>query len=286
MDFESLLQRPGPVIVPGAFDALSARVAARAGAKAIYMTGFGVAGTAYGVPDIGLVGAAEMVERTRVLAAAAAPVPLIADGDNGHGGPLNTARLTAAYEKAGAASIQLEDQVSPKRCGHMDGKEVVPLGDAAQRIRAAAGARSSTAFKIMARTDARATHDMDEALRRGEAFLKAGADILFIEAPRDEKELAVVARTFAGVPLVVNLVEDGKTPMLSPKELGELGYKIVLYPISALLAVARRLEGVYAALLHARTTGERVSFSEYNEIVGLPEYLVLATALKDDTCPD
>ncbi len=138
----------------------------------------------------------------------------------------------------------------------------------------------------MARTDARATHDLDEAFRRGEAYLRAGADILFIEAPRDERELALVARTFQGVPLVVNLVEDGKTPMLSPKELGALGYKIVLYPISALLAVARRLEGVYAALLHARTTGERVSFTEYNEIVGLPEYLVLATALKDDTCQD
>src|SRR6185312_7996691 len=162
MDLDSLLERPGLVIVPGAFDALSARVAARAGAKAIYMTGFGVAGTAYGVPDIGLVSAAEMVERARALAAAAAPVPLIADGDNGHGGPLNVARLTAAYEKAGAQCIQLEDQVSPKRCGHMDGKEIVPLSDAAARIRAAASARSRTAFKIMARTDERATHDLDE----------------------------------------------------------------------------------------------------------------------------
>jgi len=286
MDLEALLAQPHAVIVPGAFDALSARLAAQAGAKAVYMTGFGVAGAAFGVPDIGLVGAAEMVERVGVLSQAASPVPLIADGDNGHGGPLNAARLTAAYEQAGAQCIQLEDQVSPKRCGHMDGKEVVTLTEAASKIRAAAGARSSTRFKIMARTDARATHGLDEALRRGESFLNAGADILFIEAPQSVEELGIIARAFAGVPLVANLVEDGKTPMLSPKELGELGYKIVLYPVSALLAVARRLEGIYAALLHARATGERMSFDRYNEIVGLPEFLALANTLKDDRCRD
>lgn len=286
MDLETLLDQPHAVIVPGAFDALSARLAAQAGAKAVYMTGFGVAGAAFGVPDIGLVSATEMVERVRVLAQAAAPVPLIADGDNGHGGPLNAARLTAAYEQAGAQCIQLEDQVSPKRCGHMEGKEVVPLTEAASKIRAAAAARSSPRFKIMARTDARATHGLDEALRRGESFLKAGADILFIEAPQSVEELDVIARNFKGVPLVANLVEDGKTPMLSPKELDQLGYRIVLYPVSALLAVARRLEGIYAALLHARATGERMSFDRYNEIVGLPEFLVLANTLKDDPCPD
>jgi 2-methylisocitrate lyase-like PEP mutase family enzyme len=279
---EQILEGGKCVVVPGAFDALSARLAARAGARAVYMTGFGVAGAAFGVPDIGLVTATEMVERVRVLARAAAPVPLIADGDNGHGGPLNTARLAAAYEQAGAACIQLEDQVSPKRCGHMEGKEVVALSEAASKIRAAAEARSEPAFKIMARTDARATHGLDEALRRGEAFLRAGADILFIEAPRDEDELAAVARTFPGVPLVANLVEDGKTPMLSPKVLEQMGYLIALYPISALLGAARRLEGIYAALLDARATGERMSFERYNEIVGLPEYLALANTLKDD----
>lgn len=274
------------VVVPGAFDALSARLAARAGARAVYMTGFGVAGAAFGLPDIGLVSAAEMVERVRVLSQAASPVPLIADGDNGHGGPLNAARLTAAYEQAGAACIQLEDQVSPKRCGHMEGKEVVPLNEAAAKIRAAAEARNSTSFKIMARTDARATHGLDEALRRGEAFLRAGADILFIEAACSEDELATVARTFAGTPLVANLVEDGKTPMLTPKALEQMGYRIALYPISALLGAALRLEGIYGALLHARATGERMSFERYNEIVGLPEFLTLANRLKDEQCPD
>jgi 2-methylisocitrate lyase-like PEP mutase family enzyme len=246
------------------------------------MTGFGVAGASFGVPDIGLVNAEQMVERVRSIASAIAPVPLIADGDNGHGGPLNVARLARAYEQAGASCIQLEDQVSPKRCGHMEGKEVIALADATAKIKAAAEARSSSAFKIMARTDARATHDLDEALRRGEAFLKAGADILFIEAPKSEDELAKVASTFKGRPLVANLVEDGKTPMLSPKALEQMGYKIALYPISALLHTAAALEATYAKLLSATApTHARVTFSQYNEIVGLPEFL--ATAKRFDT---
>jgi 2-methylisocitrate lyase-like PEP mutase family enzyme len=280
-----VLKDTGSVIVPGVFDALSARLAAQAGARLVYMSGFGVAGASFGVPDIGLVSAAEMVERVQKLAAACAPVPLIADGDNGHGGPLNAAQLTRAYEIAGAACIQLEDQVLPKRCGHMEGKEVISRADAAAKIRAAAEARRDPAFKIMARTDARATHDLDEALRRGEAFLKAGADILFIEAPRDEKELATVARNFHGVPLVANLVEDGKTPMLAPKDLEALGYKIILYPISALLAVTRRLQNVYAGLLSGDRDAiddARARFGEYNGIVGLPEYLAMAKTYSEN----
>jgi 2-methylisocitrate lyase-like PEP mutase family enzyme len=274
---DTLLKEPGILVVPGAHDPLSARIAARAGAKTVYMTGFGVAGAGFGVPDIGLVSAEQMIEQVRNIAGSIAPLPLIADGDNGHGGPLNVMRLTRAYEEAGAQCIQLEDQVSPKRCGHMDGKEVIPLAEAAAKIRAASEARSSKSFKIMARTDARATHDLGEALRRGEAFLKAGADILFIEAPRTEDELAKVAVTFKGTPLLANLVEDGKTPMLSPKALEEMGYKIALYPISALLAASAALEQVYAKLLGGDAQPrERVTFSQYNEIVGLPDFLATA----------
>ena len=283
---ETLLARPGIIVAPGAYDALSAKLAAKAGAQAVYMTGFGVAGASFGLPDIGLVSAAEMTERVRALAAAAAPVPLIADGDNGHGGPLNAARLARAYEAAGAHCIQIEDQVSPKRCGHMEGKEVVTIEEAAAKIRAAAEARASKAFKIMARTDARATHDLDEALRRGEAFLKAGADILFIEAPRDEMELRKVADAFKGVPLVANIVEDGKTPYLGARMLEELGFKIALFPVSALLAVTARLEGVYATLLKGEglpNGEERVSFQRYNELIGLPEMLADAAALAKKT---
>lgn len=279
---DSILSSSSAVIVPGVYDALSARIARRAGAKALYLTGFGVAGASFGVPDVGLVSATEMSERVGTIAEACRGAPLIADGDNGHGGPLNAAKLTRAYERAGAAAIQIEDQVIPKRCGHMEDKEIVSRVEAAQKIRAAADARDSKAFKIVARTDARATHGLDEALARAELFLKAGADILFVEAPRTEGELRRVAETFAGVPLIANLVEDGKTPLLTPAELGALGYKIALYPISALLAVAARLEQVYGLLLEGARDGldsGRASFGHYNEIMNLPELLAVTRAL-------
>lgn len=280
-----MLAEPGLIIAPGAYDALSAKLAAQAGASAVYMTGFGLAGSHLGLPDIGLMSASEMTDCVRTMSAAAGKTPLIADGDNGHGGPLNAARLARAYEQAGAQCIQIEDQVSPKRCGHMEGKEVVSITEAAQKISAAADARASKDFKIMARTDARATHDLDEALRRGEAFLKAGADILFIEAPRDMKELEKVCATFKGVPLLANMVEDGKTPILDAKVLEELGFKIAIYPVSALLAVTKRLQEVYATLLKGRglPAGDpRVTFQSYNELVGLPEMLASAAKLASE----
>ena len=279
---DDILGSGSATIVPGVYDALSARVAAKSGAKLLYMTGFGVAGAGFGVPDIGLVSAAEMIERVGVIAAAAAPVPLIADGDNGHGGPLNVAKLTREYERAGAAAIQIEDQVFPKRCGHMEDKEVVSRTEAAQKIRAASDARTRTSFKIIARTDARATHGLDEALARGEMFLKAGADILFIEAPRSVDELRRIAQTFVGSPLVANIVEDGKTPIMTPEEFAALGFKLLLYPISALLAVTRRLENIYEHLLKGERQAldqERSSFDHYNEIMNLPELLAVTKSL-------
>lgn len=265
----------GVLIAPGAYDALTARIAARAGAEAVYMTGFGVAGSLLGVPDIGIVSATEMIDRVRAFAPAAAPAYLIADGDNGHGGTANVERMVRAYEQAGAAAIQLEDQVLPKRCGHMDGKEVVPLEEGAAKIRAAVGARASRDFLIIARTDARAIHGQDEALRRADAYLEAGADILFVEAPQSEQELRFVADRFKGVPLVANMVEDGKTPIMSAADLGRMGYRLVLFPVSALLAAARTAERTYAALLKGKPDPaiERVTFSAYNEIVGLGSYL-------------
>jgi 2-methylisocitrate lyase-like PEP mutase family enzyme len=266
----------GPLVAPGAYDALTARIAAQVGAEAVYMTGFGVAGSYLGVPDIGIVSATEMIDRVRALAAAASPVPLIADGDNGHGGTSNVERLVRAYEQAGAAGIQLEDQVLPKRCGHMEGKEVVTLEEGAMKIRAAAAARDDKDFHIIARTDARSVQGLDEALRRADAYLKAGADILFVEAPQSETELRAVADRFKGVPLVANMVEDGKTPMLSVADLGALGFRLILFPISSLLAAARTAQRVYAGILaqgKPDTSVERVSFAAYNEIVGLSAYL-------------
>ncbi len=268
----------GPLIAPGAYDALTARIAVQAGAKAVYMTGFGVAGSLLGVPDIGIVSATEMADRVRALAAAAAPVLLIADGDNGHGGIANVERLVRSYEQAGAAAIQLEDQVLPKRCGHMDGKEVVPVEEGAAKLKAAVHARDSRDFLIIARTDARSVTGLDDALRRAEAYHEAGADLLFVEAPQSETELLAIAERFQGIPLVANMVEDGKTPMLSAAELGALGFRLILFPISSLLATARTAQRVYANLLALGEPDpaiERVTFAAYNEIVGLNTHLKL-----------
>ncbi len=273
----------GLVVAPGAYDALSARLAAAAGATAVYMTGFGVAGSLLGAPDIGLVTGAELADRVRAIAAASAPVPLIADGDDGHGGVLNVERLVRAYEAAGAACIQLEDQAFPKRCGHMEGKVLIPRAEAAAKIAAAAGARRSKDFLIMARTDAIAVDGFDDALRRAEAFLEAGADLLFVEAPRSPQELRTIAETFRGARLVANLVEDGKTPWLTPAELDALGFRLVLYPISALLRVTALLQQTYAGIIASGAPGaeQRLSFAAYNDAVGLGDYLARARSLSE-----
>jgi len=267
-----LLAGPEILVAPGVFDGLSARMAARAGAKALYMTGFGIAGSLLGMPDIGLVTATEMADRVRALADVAGDLPLIADGDNGHGGPLNAARLTRLYEAGGAGCIQLEDQVLPKRCGHMAGKAVVPVAEAVARLRAAVSARRDPAFCIMARTDAIATDGLDEALRRADAYLAAGADLLFVEAPETPDQMAAIAARFPGVPLVANMVEDGKTPWLRPRDLEGIGFKLVIQPVSALLVAAAALEDCYGVLLAEGKLPDafrRFSFGAYNAAVGL-----------------
>lgn len=273
------------IVAPGAYDALSARIAAQSGAQAVYMTGFGVAGSLLGVPDVGLVGATEMADRVRALVSACGQVPLIADGDNGHGGPLNVERMVQLYESAGAAAIQIEDQVLPKRCGHMEGKEVIPLAEAIAKIRAAVAARASKDFAIIARTDARAVHGMDEALRRGEAFVKAGADLLFVEAPQSEAELRRVVDVFAGVKLVANMVEDGKTPYLSGHALEKLGFALAIFPVSALLAVSERLQSVYREIVRGgrlSAKAQRLTFDQYNEMMDLPAMLGRAESFLDE----
>ena len=203
-------------------------------------------------------------------------VPVIADGDNGYGGVSSVANLVNAYEEAGAQCIQIEDQVSPKRCGHMDNKEVVELEDAVSKIAASVQSRKSKDFLIMARTDSRATHGLNEALRRGEAFLKVGADILFIEAPASIEEMETIKKEFPETVLVANMVEEGKSPVLKVSELSEMGYQIVLRPISGLLAVAKTLKKSYSALLYddqdAMRAISRLTFQEYNELVKLADY--------------
>lgn len=261
-----------PLLAPGVFDGLTARVAAAAGFDALYLSGFCVAGTRLGQPDIGLVTATEMAETAARIVDAAGGLPLIADADNGYGGAMNVARTVRDYERAGVAGIQLEDQVHPKKCGHMENKSIVPLAEAALRIRVARDTSSGVA--IVARTDAIATDGLDEALRRADAFLAAGADVLFLEAPTSTAELETIARRFAGVPLVANLVEDGKTPLPAIDTLGELGFALVLRPVSALLRVTATLRAVYQELGQGGEPDPdavRVRFDEFNRLVGLDD---------------
>jgi len=272
---KSLLQTEKTILVPGVFDALSALIAKQAGFKALYMTGFGVAGSLLAKPDIGLVTASEMVTRASQIVDAIGDTPLIADGDNGYGGVHNVSRLVNAYEKIGVQCIQLEDQVIPKRCGHMNNKEIVNLEEATAKIRAAIQSRDSDNFLIAARTDSRATHDLDEALRRGDAFLNAGADILFIEAPQSIDEMRIIKNEFPDANLIANIVEGGKTPELDFEEVAQIGFKIVLRPVSALLAISSTLQDCYSTLLRSNSNQEKptkISFDEYNKLIGLDNF--------------
>ncbi len=287
ISLKSMLSEDRLLVAPGVFDGLSARLAANAGFDLLYMSRFSVAGATHGKPDIGLLTAGEMAAAATRVVESAGGIPVIADGDNGYGGPLNVARTVWEYEKAGVSCIQLEDQVHPKRCGHMENKQVVSRTEAVEKIRVAVDSRSDAAFLVMARTDARATDSLKEALVRAEQFLHAGADILFVEAPRSEKEMIAIATAFAGTPLVINLVEDGKTPWPSQAELKDMGYSIALYPVTALLHVARNLADTYAAVASARKPDSaRETFNGFNELVGLNEANAYIDAIRAEGQPD
>ena len=272
---KDLLKTKKTILIPGVYDALSALIAKQVGFNTLYMSGFAVAGSLLAKPDIGLVTASEMIERAGQIVSSAGDSAVIADGDNGYGGEHNVARLVSAYEQAGVQAIQLEDQVSPKRCGHMENKQVVELDEAVAKISMAIKTRASDHFLVVARTDSRATHDLKEALRRGEAFLKAGADILFIEAPQSIEEMTTIKNEFPDVVLVANMVEGGKTPELGVNDLADLGFQIVLRPVTALLSVSKALQQCYSALAEtgkARQANELITFDAYNELTGLSDY--------------
>ena len=264
------LKEPGLISAPGVFDMISARIADSMSFDALYMTGFGTVASHLGLPDAGLASYTEMVGRVRQIAEGTA-TPLIADGDTGYGGLLNVDFTVRGYEAAGAAAIQIEDQEFPKKCGHTPGRRVVPLEDAVRRIKVAAQARSSKDFLIVARTDARTAHGLDEALRRGEAFVKAGADILFIESPESEAEMETIGRSF-DVPLLANMVEGGRTPVLSRAELERLGFKLAIFPVAGLLAMAAALQSVYGEIRAAGSTkswaGELYPFGDFTRLMG------------------
>ena len=264
------LKQPGLVVAPGVFDGITARIADSMGFDALYMTGYGSVASALGLPDAGLATYSDMVGRVRMISSVTS-TPLIADGDTGYGGLLNVDHTVRGYEAAGASCIQIEDQEFPKKCGHTPGRKVIPLADAARKIKVAAEARSSKDFLILARTDARTTLGLDEALRRGEAFAKAGADIVFIESPESVEEMRKIAATFHQ-PLLANMVEGGRTPVLSKAELEEIGFKIAIFPACGFLAVGAALRKVYGHLLERGSTsdfkGELHDFNAFNKLMG------------------
>ncbi|MEY2736140.1 MAG: 2,3-dimethylmalate lyase, partial [Pseudomonadota bacterium] len=237
------LNQSGLLVAPGVFDMVSLRLADSFGFDALYMTGYGTVASHMGLPDAGLATYSDMVGRVTAMAGMAR-TPLIADADTGYGGLLNMRHTIRGYEAAGAAAIQLEDQEFPKKCGHTPGRRVIPMEDMVRKIRVAVESRTDPNFLIIARTDARTSLGLDEALRRAEAYAKAGADILFVESPESEEEMRRIGRSF-DVPLLANMVERGRTPVLSREELESIGYKLAIFPVTALLAAVQAMTQVY-----------------------------------------
>ena len=270
----ALLESGQTIVAPGAFDPLAARLVEEAGFPAVYMTGFGTSAALLGRPDVGLLTMTEMADNAARIAACV-DIPLIADADTGYGNPLNVIRTVGAYEAAGVAGIHIEDQVAPKKCGHMEGKLVIPAAEMAAKIRAATEARTNPGFVIIARTDARAVEGFDQAQARARLYLEAGADALFIEALTSEAEIAEVPRAFPGVPLLFNWAEGGKTPPVSLARLQQLGYRIVIFPISTLLAATAAMRRILQEIAQAGTPaaalGGLPAFGEFVDFIGLPE---------------
>ena len=237
------LAQPGLITAPGVYEMVSLRLANQFGFDALYMTGFGTVASYLGLPDAGLATYTDMHNRVAAMASMAT-TPLIADGDTGYGGLLNVHHTVRGYESAGAAAIQLEDQEFPKKCGHTPGRRVIAMKDMAQKIKVATEARQNKDFLIIARTDARTTLGLDEALRRADAYANAGADMLFVESPESLEEMRMIGERF-DLPLVANMVEKGKTPILSKEELESLGFKLAIFPVTALLASVQAMTDVY-----------------------------------------
>jgi len=269
-----------PVVLPGCYDALGARLVEQAGFDAAYMSGFGTAASLLGRPDIGLLGLAEMVDNVRRIVDAV-DVPIVADADTGYGNEINVVRTVQQYERTGVAGLHIEDQVLPKKCGHMDGKQVVDADVMVAKVRAAAAARRDADLVLIARTDARAPLGLDEAIRRAHGCVEAGADVLFVEALQGGHEVERVAREFAGVPLLFNWVEGGKTPPLTYDEIAALGFAIIITPIGTLLSATAAMQRYLGALRQNGTptpfVDEMMPFEEFTETIGLPEIIDLDT---------
>ena len=266
-----ILDDVGSIAFPGVYDTLSARIAERVGFPLAFVSGYSVAATAIGEPDMGLLTQTEMVERARQICTSVA-IPIIVDADTGYGNPLNVYRTINQLIAGGAAGCFLEDQVWPKKCGHMRGKQVIPREDYLHKIRAAVEARQDRDFFIVARTDALAVEGIDEAVARVEAARAAGADASFIEAPESKERLAEIGRR-SPAPNVANMIEGGKTPVLAKEQLARLGFHLILYPLAGLFAAARSIEAMYQKLRADGTTSgaeqRLMAFEEFNDLIGV-----------------
>lgn len=280
-----ILGEVGALAFPGVFDTLSARIAQSAGFPMAFVSGYSVAATSIGEPDLGLLTQTEMIDRARRICMSVS-IPIIVDADTGYGNPLNVHRTVAELIAAGAAGCFLEDQVWPKKCGHMRGKRVIPLDDYVNKIRAAVDSRAGRDFFIVARTDAAAVLGLDEAITRVKAARDVGADASFVEAPTSLDDLKVIGRR-SPAPNVANMIEGGKTPVLSRDQLADLGFHLILYPLTGLFAAARAMTSMYAKLRADGTTLGRadqlITFSEFNELIGVEEKYALSERFGGDS---
>ena len=268
---KKLIQDPEILVMPGVYDALSAKVAQKCGVKAVQVSGYGMAGSFLGLPDVAILSKTQMVELTRNICSAI-DIPVMADGDTGFGNAVSLYYAVREFEAAGAAGINLEDQTFPKRCGHMAGKQIIPFSEAVKKIEAAVAAKTDPDFVINARTDAIAVAGVDEAIRRGNAFAKAGADLIFIEAPTDPDDVKRVIQSI-DAPVSINMLYGGKTPPIPIKTLQEWGAARVSVPVASIFAVAKMLEKTFTMILRdegVKLLEESYNFEEFTTLVGLP----------------
>lgn len=270
-EFRDLVRREEILTAPGAYDAASASLVEQAGAEVVYLSGSSISTSTHGYPDVGLTTLTEMTTRAR-QAVTAVDIPVFSDADTGYGNPINVRRTVEEFEAAGVAGIHIEDQVFPKRCGHFEGKDVIPADEMVQKLRAACEARDDDAFQIIARTDARAVEGFDDAIERAHAYRDAGADVIFFEAPESREELERAAERI-DAPLLANMTEGGKTPMLTAAELQTAGYSIALFPATGFKAAMKALQSTYETIVEQGTQqpvmDQLVSWEERNQITGL-----------------
>ncbi|MHC6178905.1 isocitrate lyase/PEP mutase family protein [Clostridium sp. JNZ X4-2] len=282
---KQLIKKDEILIIPGVYDALGAKIGENAGFKALIMGGYPTAASLLGQPDVGYVTMTEMVENAKHIANSV-DISLFVDGDTGYGNALSVMRTVKEFEQAGVSGIFFEDQQWPKRCGHMDGKKVISMEEHCKKIEAAVKAKEDPDLVIVARTDARAVNGLDDAVKRGNAYAEAGADLIFVEAPQSIDELKIIAKSIKA-PKLVNVVEHGRTPSLTAEEYHDMGFDVVIFPLSSIYTVSKALLGLFKELKEKGTTRDiekdMISFNEFNKLIGLPKYRKLEEEFLTDS---